>query len=53
MTPRRLAAMGSWRQEALIDWGYVACDAALRKHAADPLKQDFEIQVASAAKLKP
>lgn len=50
-TPTRLAAMESWRQEALINWGYVVCDAALRKHAAAPLKQDFKIEVAPAAKL--
>src|SRR5262249_10139517 len=50
-TPTRLAAMDSWRQEALIDWGYVVCDAALRKHATDALTQDFKIDVTPAAKL--
>lgn len=36
-TPTRLAAIESWRQEALINWGYVVCDAALRAHAAAAL----------------
>ena len=38
-TPTRLAAVESSRQEALIDWGYVVCDAALRAHAAAKLEQ--------------
>jgi NTE family protein len=44
-TPTRLAAVEPWRQEALIDWGYVVCDAALRAHVAADLKQIFGITV--------
>jgi NTE family protein len=50
-TPTRLAAMESLRQESLINWGYVVCDAALRKHAVDPLKSDYAIVTKSAAVL--
>lgn len=44
-TPTRLAAIDSWRQEALINWGYVVCDAALRAHVVSDLKQIFDISV--------
>ncbi|MBS0264977.1 MAG: patatin-like phospholipase family protein, partial [Planctomycetes bacterium] len=37
-TPTRLAAMEPWRQQALINWGYVVCDAALRKYAQGSLE---------------
>ena len=33
-TPTRLEAMPTLRQQALINWGYVVCDAALRARAA-------------------
>ncbi|RZL85277.1 MAG: patatin-like phospholipase family protein [Rhodococcus sp. (in: high G+C Gram-positive bacteria)] len=32
--PTRLAALDSNTQERLINWGYVACDSALRSHCA-------------------
>jgi NTE family protein len=31
--PTRLKRMPSERQEAMINWGYAVCDAALRRHA--------------------
>lgn len=31
-TPTRLAALEERHQEALIDWGYTVCDAAIRTH---------------------
>lgn len=31
--PTRLKAMPEEQQEALINWGYAVCDAAMRKHA--------------------
>jgi NTE family protein len=31
-TPTRLAALEERHQEALIDWGYTVCDAAMRGH---------------------
>jgi len=31
-TPTRLAALEGPHQEALIDWGYTVCDAAIRAH---------------------
>lgn len=31
-TPTRLKKLGAKRQERLINWGYAACDAALRAH---------------------
>lgn len=34
-TPTRLKAMDNWLQAELINWGYAACDAAVRKHV-DP-----------------
>ena len=36
-TPTRLAALDSLRQEALINWGYVVCDAAIQAHAGAAL----------------
>jgi NTE family protein len=30
-------------QERLINWGYAVCDAALRRHTADTLKQQFNL----------
>lgn len=50
-TPTRLAAIDSWRQEALINWGYVICDAALRTHAKLDLKQQYNISVRPAREL--
>jgi len=50
-TPTRLAAMEPWRQEALINWGYVVCDAALRKHATAALKEQYDIDLRPAARL--
>lgn len=50
-TPTRLAAMDTWRQEALINWGYVVCDAALRKHAAESLKTLYGIDLRPAGGL--
>jgi NTE family protein len=47
-TPTRLAALESLRQEALINWGYVVCDTALRAHAEADLKTKYDITVASA-----
>jgi NTE family protein len=47
-TPTRLAAIESLRQEALINWGYVVCDAALRAHAETDLKLKYNITVAPA-----
>lgn len=47
-TPTRLAAIESWRQEALINWGYVVCDAALEAHSAADLKQIFGITVSQS-----
>lgn len=47
-TPTRLAAVESWRQEAIINWGYVVCDAALRAHAEADLEQLYGIDVRSA-----
>ncbi len=38
-TPTRLTRLDATRQEQLINWGYAACDAALRKHCAAPLIQ--------------
>ena len=46
--PTRLAQMDWWKQEALIDWGYVVCDAALRAHAAKDLKDRHGIDVKPA-----
>ena len=34
-TPTRLARLDDVVQERLINWGYAACDAGLRKHV-DP-----------------
>jgi NTE family protein len=50
-TPTRLAALEPWRQEGLINWGYVVCDAALRAHAAVDLKERFELTVRPAGGL--
>ncbi len=36
-TKTRLKAMGERRQEALINWGYAVCDAALRRHVRPDL----------------
>jgi NTE family protein len=36
--PTRLAAMAEERQEQLINWGYAACDAALRTHVLPDAK---------------
>jgi NTE family protein len=47
-TPTRLAAIESLRQEALINWGYVVCDAALRAHAETDLKSKYDITVLPA-----
>jgi NTE family protein len=33
-TPTRLKALPNDVQEAIIDWGYAVCDAAVRKHVA-------------------
>lgn len=33
-TPTRLTAMDDATQERLINWGYAACDAGMRKHVA-------------------
>lgn len=49
--PTRLAAIQSWRQEALINWGYVVCDAALRAHINADLMQIFHINVQPAGGL--
>lgn len=38
-TPTRLKRLDSNLQERLINWGYAVCDAALRKHMDDKLKQ--------------
>jgi NTE family protein len=35
LTPTRLEALDTERQERLIDWGYAICDAAMRAHV-DP-----------------
>jgi NTE family protein len=50
-TPTRLAALDSLRQEALINWGYVVCDAALRAHAEPDLKAKYNITVLPAVGL--
>jgi hypothetical protein len=51
-TPTRLAAVDSSRQEALIDWGYVVCDAALRAHASAKLEQaPYNVKTQPAAGL--
>jgi NTE family protein len=47
-TPTRLAALDSARQEALINWGYVVCDAALRAHVAADMQQVHGITVQPA-----
>lgn len=46
--PTRLAALESWKQEALINWGYVICDTALRAHAAADLRAAYNITVRDA-----
>jgi NTE family protein len=46
--PTRLAALELWKQEALINWGYVVCDTALRAHAAADLKGGYGIEVQPA-----
>ncbi len=50
-TPTRLAALESSRQEALINWGYVVCDAAIQAHAAASLKQIDGLEISPAAGL--
>ncbi len=47
-TPTRLEAMPTWRQQALINWGYVVCDAALRARAAADLQALYQIQLRPA-----
>lgn len=37
-TPTRLKALAPDRQEALINWGYAACDAAMRRHVDASLR---------------
>jgi NTE family protein len=44
-TPTRLAALDSLRQKALINWGYVVCDAALRAHVVADLGRLYKITV--------
>lgn len=44
-TPTRLAAMESWRQEALIDWGYAVCHTALDVHAGASLAAKYQITI--------
>ncbi len=46
--PTRLSALDSLRQEALINWGYVVCDAALQRHAEASLKELYQITVRPA-----
>lgn len=43
--PTRLERMPSKLQNQLMNWGYAICDAALRKHAAGPLKTQLGIQI--------
>lgn len=38
-TPTRLKRLDATHQEQLINWGYAACDAALRRHCIAPLIQ--------------
>ena len=47
-TPTRLEAMPTWRQQALINWGYVVCDAALRAHVNRDLHDLYQIDVRPA-----
>lgn len=38
-TPTRLKALGRPWQERLVNWGYAACDARLRRYVAPGLPQ--------------
>src|SRR5262249_28663199 len=39
--PTRLKRLEAELQKRLINWGYAVCDAALRKHVGDLLKNQF------------
>jgi len=48
--PTRLAALDKWQQEALINWGYAICDAAIRSrelpnHISEYTKCDVKVGV--------
>jgi NTE family protein len=47
-TPTRLEAMPTWLQQALANWGYVVCDAALRAHVSTDLKRIYQIDLQAA-----
>jgi NTE family protein len=44
-TTTRLAAMDDRLQERLINWGYAICDAAIRKHCLDFLREKYQLQI--------
>ena len=49
--PTRLKRMDGTIQERLINWGYAICDAGLRKHCGELLKQDYGISLSEPRQL--